>query len=135
MKPSEICKEQVATAVELLRALAHPARLLILSCLFERERAVGEIERELGLKQPGLSQQLAELRDAGLVATRRESKSVFYRIADNRVILIVDALCRALTRDEAQPSTATAAADFPGDTAETAASASAGGIAKFARGG
>lgn len=131
MKASDLCKESVGTAVDLLRALAHPARLLILSCLLGGERAVGEIERELGLKQPGLSQQLAELRDAGLVATRREGKSVFYRMADNRAILLLDALCQAMTGDGAQASATTALAASCPDGTETGAPSA--GIAKFAR--
>lgn len=130
MKARDICKESVGTAVDLLRALASPARLLILSCLLGGERAVGEIERELGLKQPGLSQQLAELRDAGLVATRREGRSVFYRIADKRAILLMNALCQAMTGDDAQPSATPALTGSGPKGTET--SASSAGIAKFA---
>ncbi|MBU2166635.1 MAG: metalloregulator ArsR/SmtB family transcription factor, partial [Alphaproteobacteria bacterium] len=72
-------------AADLLRQLANPTRLLILCHITREERAVGEMERDLGLKQPGLSQQLAELRQAGLVKTRRESRSIYYSIADERV--------------------------------------------------
>ena len=79
-------------AAEFLRALAHPMRLRILCRLLEGELAVAGLESELGLKQPNLSQQLAALRDAGLVATRRESKSIVYRLADDRVRGILDAL-------------------------------------------
>ena len=58
-------------AAELLRALAHPVRLTILGSLRGCERAVGEIEAITGIGQPGLSQQLAVLRKANLVLTRR----------------------------------------------------------------
>ena len=78
-------KEKAPEAAELLRQLANPTRLLILCHITHQERAVGEMERDLGLKQPGLSQQLAELRQAGLVKTRRESRSIYYSIADDRV--------------------------------------------------
>ncbi len=78
-------KAKAPEAADLLRQLANPTRLLILCHITREERAVGEMERDLGLKQPGLSQQLAELRQAGLVKTRRESRSIYYSIADERV--------------------------------------------------
>lgn len=70
-----------ASAVVLLRAVSNPARLRIALCLLNGERSVTELENELGLRQPNLSQHLAELRNAGLVVGRREVKSVFYRLA------------------------------------------------------
>ena len=78
-------KAKAPEDADLLRQLANPTRLLILCHVVHQERAVGEMERDLGLKQPGLSQQLAELRQAGLVKTRRESRSIYYSIADARV--------------------------------------------------
>ncbi|RYJ01362.1 MAG: transcriptional regulator [Acetobacteraceae bacterium] len=84
-----------ATA-EFLRALAHPMRLRILCRLLEGELAVAGFEAELGLRQPNLSQQLAALREAGLVATRREAKSVVYRIADDRIVGVLEALRHAM---------------------------------------
>jgi ArsR family transcriptional regulator len=79
-------------AADLLKSLAHPMRLLILYRLLDGELSVGGFESELGLKQPSLSQQLALLRDARLVATRREAKSVFYRLTDDRIRIILDTL-------------------------------------------
>jgi DNA-binding transcriptional ArsR family regulator len=84
-------------AADLLRALAHPMRLQILCRLLEGEVSVSGFESELGLKQPNLSQQLAQLREAYLVTTRREAKSVYYRLADPRVQNILDALRQALS--------------------------------------
>lgn len=78
-----------------LRALAHPMRLQILERLLQGELAVSGIEHELDLKQPNLSQQLGALREAGLVATRREAKSIVYSIADDRVAPMLEALRRA----------------------------------------
>jgi DNA-binding transcriptional ArsR family regulator len=72
----------VASATVLLRAVSNQARLCIVLHLLKGERSVAELEADLGLRQPNLSQQLAELRNVGLVATRREAKSVFYRLAD-----------------------------------------------------
>ena len=74
----------IAEGVGLLRVLANPARLRIALHLLGGERPVGRIEEELGLKQPNLSQHLAELRDAGLLVARREARAVFYRIAPGK---------------------------------------------------
>jgi len=73
----------VVRAAALLRAVSNPARLRIALCLLKGERSVSELENELGLRQPNLSQHLAELRNAGLAVGRREVKSVFYRLADD----------------------------------------------------
>lgn len=71
-------------ATEKLKVFAQPQRLMILSCLVDGERTVGEIDEITRISQPALSQQLAALRRAGLVLTRRIAKQVYYRIADNR---------------------------------------------------
>jgi ArsR family transcriptional regulator len=72
-----------------LKALGHPARLAIAQFLLGGEASVGGIERRLGLRQPSLSQQLRALREAGVLATRREAKSVYYRLADPRATALV----------------------------------------------
>ncbi len=79
----------------LLKTLSHPNRLLIACCLTEREKSVGEIEKDTDIAQPHVSRELARLREAGLVSARRESKNVFYKIADQRLAYLIDALCRA----------------------------------------
>ncbi len=71
--------------IEGLKALGHPLRFRILQALAEGERNVGDIETASGIGQPALSQQLAFLRKAELVTTRREAKSVFYAIDDERL--------------------------------------------------
>lgn len=100
-------KAKAPEAADLLRQLANPTRLLILCHVAQQERAVGEMERDLGLKQPGLSQQLAELRQAGLVKTRRQSRSIYYSIADARVQALMgmlhDIFC-AVPDSEDQPA-------------------------------
>ena len=65
---------------ELFRILAQETRLRLLLILADGEHAVGELDAVSGIGQPGLSQQLAILRKAGLVATRRVAKQVYYRI-------------------------------------------------------
>jgi DNA-binding transcriptional ArsR family regulator len=87
-------RERVGEASEFLKRLGNPSRLLIACALVEGERSVRELEDTLSIRQPGLSQQLAELREAGLVSSRKVGKSVLYRLADPRVSLLVSTLHR-----------------------------------------
>lgn len=80
-------------ATALLKALAHPARLMICCQLKAGEMAVGEIEATLGIRQPRLSRELAKLREIGIVETRREAKVIFYTLTDTRVRALIEALC------------------------------------------
>jgi DNA-binding transcriptional ArsR family regulator len=77
---------QLATIAETMRALAHETRLRLIETIrTEGEKSVGELEMLTGIRQPGLSQQLAILRKAELVTTRRAAKQVYYRIAPTAV--------------------------------------------------
>lgn len=107
---------------ELLRALGHGVRLNLLCALIDGERSVGDIETTTGVGQPGLSQQLAILRKADLVGTRREAKLVYYSINRERLADLC-ALIEAL-RGPAPAS--------PED-ARTARLRSGGGAAMFAK--
>ena len=70
-------------SADLLKSLAHPARLRILRTLqADGESCVCHLETRLGLRQAYLSQQLARLRESGLVQDRREGLNVFYTLAD-----------------------------------------------------
>ncbi|MBP0616889.1 ArsR/SmtB family transcription factor [Jiella mangrovi] len=84
--------EVIEEAVSLLKRLGHPARLLIVCRLVEGEMSVAEMEEQMGLKQPSLSQQLGELRNAGIISPRREAKNVFYRLADHKAEKLVELL-------------------------------------------
>jgi DNA-binding transcriptional ArsR family regulator len=68
------------------RALADPKRLCVLESLAAGELSVSELSIRVGCQVPNMSQHLAVLRSAGLVATRREGSTVFYRLADTRVL-------------------------------------------------
>ena len=87
----DLLKSSAGDATRFLKALANRNRLLILCHLVDGEKSVGELERAIGLRQPTLSQQLAQLRTGELVRTRRDSKSVYYSIADGdiRTMLLV----------------------------------------------
>jgi ArsR family transcriptional regulator, virulence genes transcriptional regulator len=69
-------------ATRLLRALANARRLAILCELTHGERSVGDLVASVRLQQSALSQHLAKLRAAGIVATRREAQTIYYRFAD-----------------------------------------------------
>ena len=88
--------EDVETPIEELKAMAHPLRFRILQALGPGERNVGEIEAETNIGQPTLSQQLAVLRKAGLVSTRKEAKLVYYRVAAERLAEIAEVISGAI---------------------------------------
>lgn len=84
---------QAAEAADLLKALSNASRLLVLCHLAEGEElSVNEIAERIGLSQSALSQHLAKLRDEGLVATRKQAQTVFYRVADPRVERVLQLL-------------------------------------------
>ena len=87
------------------RALGNPTRLRILELLRERERPVGELVDQLRTSQPYVSNQLACLRWCGLVTTRRDHRTIYYRLADARVEQIL-ALAQSLLDDNANHITA-----------------------------
>jgi ArsR family transcriptional regulator len=85
----------------LQKALANPDRLLLLCQLTQGEQRVGELEAALGLRQPSLSQQLGVLRLEGLVATRREGKQIYYSIASDEALEVLQLLYRLYCKEEA----------------------------------
>ena len=72
------------------KALTHPARLAILELLREGENCVCHLEAYLGLRQAYISQQLAVLRDSGLIQDRRDGWNIYYRVADPRIFEVLD---------------------------------------------
>jgi ArsR family transcriptional regulator len=68
------------------RALADPKRLCVLETLATGERSVSELSRDVGCQVPNMSQHLGVLRSAGLVTARREGTTIYYSLADPRVI-------------------------------------------------
>ena len=78
-----------ASQAVLHQALAHPVRLQILDILARGEACVCHLTAVLGKRQPYVSQQLAALRDAGLVSDRREGTLVYYRIRDARLVALL----------------------------------------------
>ena len=87
-----------------LKALAHPARFAILDILSGGERNVGEVEELSGIAQPALSQQLAVLRNAGLVRTRKNAKLVFYRVHQENMAALLQVLAKLTEGTETRPN-------------------------------
>jgi DNA-binding transcriptional ArsR family regulator len=81
-------------AVAALKVLANPERLLLLCQLSQGEFSVGELEEQLDIHQPTLSQQLGVLRNQEVVATRREGKNIYYSVADPALLEILHVLYR-----------------------------------------
>ena len=86
-------EESAAELATILRALANERRLMILCKLVEwGEANVTTLAEAVGLSQSALSQHLAKMREEGVVAFRRESQTLWYRIADPRVEQLYSAL-------------------------------------------
>lgn len=85
-------RRHAARAAAMLAALSHEARLRVLCDLVTGERSAGELVDRSGLSQSALSQHLGRLREQGIVATRREGQSIFYRIADPDAARIMSVL-------------------------------------------
>lgn len=82
----ETFEQKASEVADVLRALANERRLMILCKLVEwGEANVTTLTEAVGLSQSALSQHLAKMRDEGVVATRRESQTIWYRIADPRI--------------------------------------------------
>jgi ArsR family transcriptional regulator, virulence genes transcriptional regulator len=79
-------------AAGLLKAMSNPVRLMVLCQLAESEKSVGELEKVAAVSQSALSQHLALLRDKGVVATRREGQTIFYRISDPAALRVIATL-------------------------------------------
>jgi len=89
---AERMADKAKRAADFLKALSHESRLMILCILAEGEKSVTELERMLSLRQPTVSQQLARLRSDGLVATRRDGKTVYYSLASEEARIIIGAV-------------------------------------------
>lgn len=95
-----------AAAVEasgLLKVLANPERLLLLCELSQGERCVSELEEELGILQPTLSQQLSVLRAERLVETRRQGRRIYYAIREAKVLGLLQTLYRLFCAPGGRP--------------------------------
>ncbi len=94
MEPEELDKmmSSASDASTLLKAISHEGRLMILCYLVTGEKSVTELEELLHARQAAVSQQLARLRLEGLVVPRREGKTIFYSLSDDRPRQILEVI-------------------------------------------
>lgn len=88
---------EMAQAAEIMRALGHPVRLRLVEALEGGECCVSELQQALDAPQAVVSQQLAKMRAAGIVACRRDGANVRYVVADPRVLRVLDCLRHGAT--------------------------------------
>jgi ArsR family transcriptional regulator, virulence genes transcriptional regulator len=91
-------------ASEFLKSLASPVRLRLLCSIAEKEASVGELADALGVRQSVASQHLALLRKDGLVRTRRDGQTIWYGLADERVIKMIEVLQATFCPPKAAPA-------------------------------
>ncbi len=82
--------ENAKQATDFMKAMAHESRLMILCHLSSGEKSVTELEDLLALRQPTVSQQLARLRLERLITARRDGKTIYYSIADERALKMME---------------------------------------------
>ena len=85
-------QQNATEAVTLLKSLANESRLMIMCVLSEGELSVGQLNKRIKQSQSALSQHLAVLREQGLVKTRRESQTIYYRLADSPAMSVIELL-------------------------------------------
>ena len=88
----EAMQKNATDAVSLLKGLANESRLMIMCVLSEGEVSVGQLNQRIKLSQSALSQHLAVLREQGLVKTRRESQTIYYRLEESAALNIIELL-------------------------------------------
>jgi DNA-binding transcriptional ArsR family regulator len=82
--------DNACDASTFLKAIGHEGRLMILCHLSTGEKSVTELEELLSARQAAVSQQLSRLRSEGLVAPRRDGKTIYYSLTDTRAIKIIE---------------------------------------------
>ncbi len=96
--------ERYRLHAEVCRVLTDPKRLMLLDVLRDGERSVGELAEALGCALPNASQHLSVLRAAGLVATRRDGSTIWYRLAEPEIVAACDAIHRIVGRRMGLPT-------------------------------
>ncbi|MCL4151104.1 UNVERIFIED_CONTAM: hypothetical protein GTU68_045804 [Idotea baltica] len=90
--------DNATLATNFLKAIGHEGRLMILCHLVTGEKSVTELEELLSARQAAVSQQLGRLRLEGLVQPRREGKTIYYRLTDDRckkiISVVYDLFCK-----------------------------------------
>jgi len=85
--------ETFETAADLFRVMSAPMRLRIINCLRDGEKNVSYLLTQVNTTQPNMSQHLNTLYQAGILGKRREGVQIFYRVIDQRIVSICEAVC------------------------------------------
>lgn len=88
-------RKQADSAASLLGAMANSRRLLVLCSLSQNELSVGELAETAGISIAAVSQHLSKMRALGIVRTRREAQTIYYRLDSDEARLIIEALYSA----------------------------------------
>jgi len=88
------------TASNFLKAISHEGRLMILCHLVSGEKSVSELEALLSTRQAAVSQQLSRLRLEGLVTPRRDGKTIYYKLADDRPRKMLELVYELFCKDD-----------------------------------
>ena len=88
----DVMVEKAKSASSFLKAISHEGRLMILCHLVSGEKSVTELEDLISARQAAVSQQLSRLRLEGLVIPRREGKTIYYRLADDKPKQILEVI-------------------------------------------
>jgi ArsR family transcriptional regulator len=86
------------SAADLFRVMSAPMRLKIINCLCDGEKNVSYLLTQVDTTQPNMSQHLNTLYQAGILGKRREGVQIFYRIIDQRIVSICNAVCHEVDR-------------------------------------
>jgi DNA-binding transcriptional ArsR family regulator len=101
-KTEIVLPEQLDEVSHLLKMMSNPNRLIVLCALVNHELSVGELNAKVPLSQSALSQQLAFLRKAGLVTSRKEKQTVLYQLMNDNVVHIITLLHQLYCNNEHQ---------------------------------
>ncbi len=88
-----------ASRAEVMKALAHPSRLMMLDALAEGEKCVCELQELVGSSMPTVSTHLAQMRNAGIIAGRRDGNQVYYRLLVPCVLKLLDCIDAVLINE------------------------------------
>lgn len=86
------------SAADLFRVMSAPMRLKIINCLCDGEKNVSYLLTQVKTTQPNMSQHLNTLYQAGILGKRRDGVQIFYRILDQRIVSICEAVCHEIDR-------------------------------------
>jgi ArsR family transcriptional regulator len=92
IEETKLDNQALDVQTQVFKILTHPARIAILNILRDGEHCVCHMEAYLGFRQSYISQQLAVLREAGLIQDRRDGWNIFYRVVNPDIYAVLDAV-------------------------------------------